>query len=329
MDDRRMTGKRNRFLRYITAGFCLLFALVSLCGCSSVISSVTKTTQTDYTKGQIMVVAATERNRYQNIYTSRLWSVSADAQGTTFEELLKRQIEQFLEELAVVNLMAREQGIELTSQENDVVKTLSEEYYQGLTREDLEYLGVSEDEVYDLYSRYYLADKTVSALIDSRELEVSDAEAKVIEIGQIELDSREKAEEVLQKLSQEKADFNAIASENSLNPQINLKLEWKEDMGQLEQSAFSLEQDELSDIVESDGKFYIQKCINAYDEEATAERKNRLVQEKKTEAFRALYEPFIKEHTVKLQEGIWDDVDFFAGENCTTDNFFQLYHQYQ
>ena len=53
-----------------------------------------------------MVIAATERNRYQNIYTSELWSVKADDSGVTFEDKLIDQIEQFLIELATTNMMA-------------------------------------------------------------------------------------------------------------------------------------------------------------------------------------------------------------------------------
>ncbi|PHL14406.1 hypothetical protein, partial [Enterococcus faecium] len=59
-------------------------------------------------------IAITERNRYQNIYTGQLWGVTADSNGNTFETLLKNQVQQFLEELAVVDRMAQEENISLT-----------------------------------------------------------------------------------------------------------------------------------------------------------------------------------------------------------------------
>ena len=49
---------------------------------------------------------------------------------------------------------------------------------------------------------------------------------------------------------------------------------------------------------------------------------------KKTRAFLAIYEPFVKEHTVKLKDNLDEIVDFSKGEGCTTDNFFFLYHNY-
>ena len=49
----------------------------------------------------------------------------------------------------------------------------------------------------DLYRKYYLADKTVGQLTDTKNLEVSDAEAKVIQVERIETDSKDKAEALL------------------------------------------------------------------------------------------------------------------------------------
>ena len=64
---------------------------------------------------------------------------------------IRDRMGRFLVELATVDQMAQEQGVELTSQEEDSLKSLSQEYYAGLTQEDLDYMGVAQDEVYDLY----------------------------------------------------------------------------------------------------------------------------------------------------------------------------------
>ena len=80
--------------------------------------------------------------------------------------------------------------------------------------------------------------------------------------------------------SEEKSDFTSIAEKNSLNSQIKFQLEWGPDLKEPDRSAFALEADEISDIIEKDGRFYIQKCVNAYDQQATALRKERLAQKK-------------------------------------------------
>lgn len=323
MDFRRYGKRIGLFF-----GFFLL-AAEFLAGCSRkmpVQAENQEVITADYTYGQLMVVAATERNRYQNVYTGQLWAVALDGGGGTFETKLKEQIERFLLELETINVMAVEREVSLTGQEQDTVKALAQEYFDSLSKGDRDYMQVSQEEVEDLYLKYYLADKLVTSLTEGENLEVSDAEAKVIQILQIELDTREEAEAVLEQVSQEKADFAAIASKNSRNSQTELALEWTENLGPLEQSAFDLEQDEISDILERNGKFYIQKCVNAYDQEATANRKNRLIQGKKSRAFKAIYEPYAADHKVTLAEGIWERVDFSGGQDCTSDDFFQRYH---
>lgn len=329
VSDRDNLGENGLGRMWVWIGLSVLSAAV-FCGCSKrpVSANETVTVEADYSRGQIMAIAATERNRYQNIYTSQLWSIKADDSGVTFEEKLTGQIEQFLVELAATNLMADEHKVELTSQEKDSIKALSRDYYKGLSEGDRYYTEVTEDEIYDLYCKYYRADKLVGELTKDENLEVSDAEAKVIHVQRIKLESREQAEVILEQVNGEKADFASIAIKNSKESQIESTLEWRENMSALEQAAFELEQDEISSVLEQDGKYYILKCIDAYDDEATAARKDKLAQEKKTKAFLGIYQPFVKEHVVKLKTNVRDVVDFSGGEECTTDNFFQLYHEY-
>jgi len=325
-------SRRSRagWLAGLGIGILGMAAAIGLLGCAKKTAAHEgmETVEKEYSRGQIMVIAATERNRYQNVYTDRLWAAQADSSGITFEDKLKGQIEQFLTELAVINLMADEEKVELTGQEKDSLQRLSQEYYGSLTQPDKEYIDISEEELYQLYCEYYRADKLVSELTKGESLEVSDAEAKVIQVQQIALDTADEAQLVLEQVRREKADFAAIASRNSRDDQINCTLEWSEDMEPLGQAAFELEQDEISGVVEQDDRFYILKCTNAYDAKATAERKSRLSKEKKTQAFLSFYEPFVKERRVKLKGNIWDMIDFSQGEQCRTDSFFMLYHSY-
>ena len=316
---------------YLNKRVFLIFLTVMLffvSGCSKMPEGMLKQDAEQYTQEQIRLIAITERNRYQNIYTGQLWGVTADSNGNTFETLLKNQVQQFLEELAVVDRMAQEENISLTGQEEDDIKNLSSEFFQSLSNEDLNYLQITENDVLDLYRKYYLADKTVGQLTDTKNLEVSDAEAKVIQVERIETDSREKAEELLLQASEKKADFVSIAEKNSLNSQIKFQLEWGPDLKEPDRSAFALEADEISDIIEKDGHFYIQKCVNAYDQQATALRKERLAQKKKTEAFQEIYLPYQEKYRVRLDGDVWENIDFSVGEGCNSDNFFSLYHSY-
>ena len=96
----------------------------------------------------------------------------------------------------------------------------------------------------------------------------------------------------------------------------------------LEEASFALEQDQVSGIVEQDGVYYILKCVNAYDQEATAARKEQMEEDRKKQVFQSIYEPFTMEHQVVYSEGLWEAVSFAGGEDCRTDNFFSMYRKY-
>lgn len=132
---------------YLNKRVFLIFLTVMLffvSGCSKMPEGMLKQDAEQYTQEQIRLIAITERNRYQNIYTGQLWGVTADSNGNTFETLLKNQVQQFLEELAVVDRMAQEENISLTGQEEDDIKNLSSEFFQSLSNEDLNYLQITE-----------------------------------------------------------------------------------------------------------------------------------------------------------------------------------------
>ena len=98
MNQKRNSRGMGMWRRILCLGMWVLIGTAGLTACSGQASSGQRSmgSVTEYTPGQIRMVAATERNRYQNIYTSQLWSVAADGEGNTFETLLKGQVEQFL-----------------------------------------------------------------------------------------------------------------------------------------------------------------------------------------------------------------------------------------
>ena len=325
--DRKPRGKGTYRLAMLT------FAIMVMClsgGCSKRAAAEPGQEQVkrSYTRGQIMTIAATERNRYQNVYTSQIWEVTDKGTGQDFEATLLSQIRQFFKELGTMNLLADEREIELTGQEKDSLKRLTEQYYGQLSKEDRAYTGADQEEIYQLYCEYYRADKLVTELTRDENMEISDAEAKVIQIQRITLADRETADAVLSEVQKEGADFEAAAKKYSKDGQLNVQLERGLDNGQMAETAFSLEQDEISGVIEDGNAFYIIKCTNAYDAEATAARKKKLAMEKKNAAFQSIYEPFADQHVVVFEDGMWDEISFAGGEGSDTTNFFELYHSY-
>ena len=71
----------------------------------------------------------------------------------------------------------------------------------------------------------------------------------MIQVERIETDSKDKAEALLSMVSEEKADFLAIAEKNSINSQIQYQIGWDTGLKEPDRSAFDLEENEISPII--------------------------------------------------------------------------------
>lgn len=316
--------KRGLLCR-LTAAVCILAAFLG--GCKGRDSLSGSAAVGSYSLPEVMLLVATERNRYEQVYTDEIWQVQVE-EGTTMEDYLLKQIRAFAEDVKVMNMIAKENDIRIEAAEKETLRQLSEEYYSQLSENDLAYTGASLENVQNIYEEYHLAGKVVENITKDVDLEISDNEAKVISVEQIVLDSPEEAERVLGLVQAENADFKAIAAAESKEPDIELSVGRGEMGSSYEAAAFALEEGQISGVVEEGGTYYIIKCTNAYDEEATLERKSQLSLARKDKAFREMFESFKAENPVEFDDTIWEGIDFKPEDKTETTNFFQLYQEY-
>lgn len=296
-------------------------------GCAKEVPSVSEPQEPkSYTLPQIMVIVITERNRYQQIYTDRIWEAEME-NGETFEEYLLEQVRVFLENLKTMTLLAKDREITLSSGEQDRVRRIARNYYSDLSRADIEFLGISEEDVAVLYEDYHIANKVVEELTKGIDLEVSDSEAKVITIRQVKFADREKAEAALGRFLEEGSDFSAAARDVTGASPEERRLGRGEESEAFEEAAFALAAGEISSVVESEGSFYVIQCVSDYEADATRERKNRIYKERKNWAFQQIYSQFQADHKVPIPPEVWADVTFVGGEEAETSNFFLLYQE--
>lgn len=277
---------------------------------------------------EVMLVVATERNRYEQIYTSQIWNVAVYEDGTTFQEYLLEQIKQFAVDLKRICAMAQEYGIVLDNGEMEQLRRLSQDYFAQLTDADKAYIGAGEEDVLHFYQDYYLACKTVDVLTENADLEISDNEAKVVEVSQIVVDNEFLAREVWQAAGAEGADFDAIARANSTEEEIHKKIVRGELPAQIEAAVFAMNQGEISEPMEDNGRFYLFYCRNPYDQEATLARKEEMMLLRKDKAFHEYYDAFLEDNLVTVSGRVWQDIRCVTDENTTTVNLFELYRKY-
>lgn len=276
---------------------------------------------------QAMLIITTEANRYRTVYTDQIWQVQV-GEEESFQLYLLEQIRTFLKEVKTMNLLADERGIQLTGQEKEQLRQLSSEFYQSLTEADRECIGASEEDVYAMYEAYHRANRLVDEVTKNVDLEISDSEARVMKVQELCLETEESAQEAFQQLSEEGTNFSSVARA------IREEGYKEESVGRGERSAayetavFSLEDGQLSQPFADGDSWYLVKCEDSYDEDATLERKERLALQRKNQAFRRIYDTFAGEHPVEIQGSIWENVDLTEMGQSTTVDFFERYQEY-
>lgn len=317
-----MINRKKRLLPVMAA----LALLLTACGAGLPIVSEVGGSQS-YKDAQTMLVIATERNRYRDVYTDQIWQVQIDEAGTTFQAYLLSEIREFMAELRTMNLLADERDIRLSGQEKEQLKTLASDYYESLTPEDKAYIGADEDDIYELYEQYHRANKLVDELTKDVNLEISDSEAKVITVQEIALSDEAQAVQFYAQVTEEGADFVSRARSISQDGEIEKQVGRGERPKAYEDVVFALDEGEVSPVISVDGVFYIVKCIDDYDEDATLERKTRLALKRKSQAFRQIYEEFSAEYPVEIRGDIWSMDTLAKGKESTTTSFFTQYQE--
>jgi len=318
-------------LLYVLKRIAVLAAasvVLLLSGCRG-IELENKTEQIEeYTRSQAMIILANERNRYQNAYSEDIWNITVDEKDGTFDKLTVSNVKEYLQKVKLLCLMAQEQGIAVNSRERDLIRQMTEEYMNQMTQADLAYIGCSREDVTKMYTEYYTACKMADSMVKDAAVDISDSEVKVIRIMQIGTADEKKAKAILKKVKIDGSDFNSMASRYSELGQIELELKKGEKGDLIEKAAFALEEGGISNILCKDGMYYIIKCVNGYDREATDSRKQGIRTALNSLSFRKALEPFEKEHNIVFFENFWKEVDLKSGKDSTIDSFFDIYHMY-
>ena len=185
----------------------------------------------------------------------------------------------------------------------------------------------SRESVKSLFEDFRLAEKLVDDVTAGLDLEVSDSEAKMISIQQVQCASFQEAQAFAARVAEENADFEACALEADLSLTAR-RLGHGEETKAFEEAAFALASGQTSGPIESDSSFYVLKCLSDYDEEATDARKKMIFEERKRRAFQAIYDSFRETITLSYPEHVWEELSLGEGNYGAGADFFEIYREY-
>lgn len=329
----RKRWKDTRWLCTFCAAICMT-VLLSGCqiGSKEIVVSKTLNSKQVFKIGssvcelkEARVYLANYQNLYGTAYNIDLWqhdfgdaSLSDYVKDVTLEELTR---------VYSMNLLAEANGITLSEDEQRQVAAAAEEYYELLSRKEISYMGISEADIEEYYAHYALAQKLYNSLTDGVNEEVSDDEARVIEIMQIYVTDADRAAAVQEKLANGD-DFATVANNYNELSAIQVTVSRDDLPQEVEDIAFRMDDNEISQMVTVENGYYFIKCLNKYNIELTEENKANIVEKRQKEAFDDVYDEFIATQKSYLNVELWEELELDIDTDIATNSFFAVYEKY-
>lgn len=349
--------RKKRWNR-VYAGVTALLLIVGLCACKETDrGKVVFTTgfaedelfrigQVSCTLPEYMLFLTNTQNRYEDVFGKEIWAVSFEE--ATFEDNVKDIVLAKIAQMKSVYLLAKENGVTLTEQEQEVLQAAAKKYFSSLSQTEIEVMEVTEETVLQLYSEYALAEKVYQQIIGEVNPEISDDEARTITVEQIVLkthttdsagnvipysekmkaEALEKIGEIRELATDGEHGFLELAGKYNEEDVISISFKQGEMDSAIEEVAFNLQTDEVSRVIETAYGYYLLKCTNTLDREQTDAYKLVLAEERKNQAFGREYDAFVKTLARKLNDKLWKQIELIQVEGVETESFFDVYESY-
>lgn len=324
---------KNRY-RYWAVCLSVMLSAAALVGCGNTKFVLTTGLASDElfrignvscSLSEALVYLNNQKNQYENVYGIEMWD--HDFGDITLEEYLKNQVVSQLAQVKSMVLLADEKEIALGEDEINAANEAAAEYMSSLNDEEISLLKVDQEEIRKMYEDYCLAYKAYDQITQDVSVEISDDEARIIQLQQIFVPEEGLAKELKRKL-EEGEDFDSLASNYSQASQTAVTIARGEKDETYEQAAFDLDNEEVSDVFAADDGYYILKCLNTYVEEASEENKIKVAQKQKTERFQKIYSDLMQDTLSEFQEHLWENVHFSDYEEVKTSSFFEIYQEH-
>ena len=221
--------------------------------------------------------------------------------------------------MALCDAHKKDYDVALTDEEKASIKKAAKSFSEDNGLEQKEKVSGQEKTVEKVFTMMLVSSKVRTAIEAGADTEVSDEEAaqkkmqyvlfsntKTTEEGETqELTEDEKKEakanaEKLAEAAKNGGDLTALAAEYSLEtPDADLV-----------KAADQLGENEVTDVIETSAGYYVGKVVSLMDADATASKKEEIVNERKSELYNKTVEKWKEDTEIKVHKNVWKKIDF-------------------
>lgn len=279
--------------------------------------------------------ARLQQAQYDDFYTAyfgqEVWTSDLYGNGTTMEDNLKDGVMESVENFYVLQKHMADYDVALTEEETGAVKKAAESFMAANSAEALEALGATQEIVEEYLTLITIESKMYEAVIVDADTNVSDEEANTSAYSYVGISkttytdeegtSKEYTKDEQTELAGTVKEFCTAAKESTLDTAadeygytVNSGTFTADDTALDEAVLTALqglsEEDEISDVVETDNYYYVLRLDEITDEQATEQHREEIINKRQSDLYNEVLQGWKDEAEWKVNEKVWKTVSF-------------------
>lgn len=273
----------------------------------------------------------------------------ADEDGKTKEQDLKEQLMDTLHKMLTLKAHMSDYDVTISPEESEKITEAANAFIRANEEETLEEMGATQEIVEEVLNLYTIQSKMEAAIKDAAEIEVTEEEANMAayslldveytsttdesgetvdytqeEQQQIEANVKKVINYVKKgkslKSAAKKLGYEELVTEGAYATDEKTYAASESDLNENVKNALDgLKQGEVSELIKTEDCYMVVTLDKKTDKEATQEKKESLMDEKKEEAYNNLLEEWQKEDGWEVKEKLFDDISFKNTFTITTE----------
>ena len=266
---------------------------------------------------------------YSSMFGTGFWSQDLSGSGSDMETTVKTQVADNIELLYLLEAHMADYGVELTEEELTAMDEAADKFMSDNSKAAIEQIGATKKYVKEMLRLNTIQKKMNDAIDAEVDTEVSDEEAaqktfsyvKVNKTSKTDADGNtvtytDEEKEALKNTVNEYAgkaqtDFDGAAQEAGYTVST---YSYGTDESTFAEAVIAqadkMQTGEISGLMEDDDNYYVIRMDSTFDEEATAEKKEKIVEQRKKDHYTEVCDGYKADAKYEVNKSEWKKVKF-------------------
>lgn len=326
--------KAKKITAVLLAGVMLGTVALSGCGKINPDSTVVTVNDTEVSLGFANFAAkyqqALSDQYYVSYFGEDVWQQESRAEeGETMQDVQKDSVMEQLENWYLLDQNKEDYQVEITEEEQKEITEAAKEFMEANSEDAIDQVGAAQEYVEQLLYFNLLTKKMQEAVGEQAEITVTDEDAAQRTFSYIYFDKPSEsddadsedtnAEEELKKIqdtaAQAKEDFDAASKAREAEKSSTTgTYSYDKNESAMDENVITaadeLKEGEVSDLIETENRYYVIRLDSEYDKEASASNKERLIQEQKDNHYTEVLKELRDSADIKVNNREWKKVEY-------------------